>query len=247
MKDTAVQAGRNVASTAKDEAANVAQETKQQAQSLIGTVGTELRDQAGTQQQRIASAVHSLSKELGGMASSAEESGPLSDLAKQAAARGGEVAHWLENREPADVLEEVKSFGRRRPVAFLGLCLLAGVVVGRLARGAVAANTELDSPDSGNGQGYASLPAGSGSYGYDQPAAVSTGFDDASYGYTPAATPGSVSGTGIGGPAGPGYVEPQGPGYVDPQGTGYVDPLGTPESGGLVPPPAGQPRPDEFR
>ena len=42
------------------------------------------------------------------------------------------------------MLEEVKRFARRRPVLFLGICALAGVVVGRLARGAVAANTSLD-------------------------------------------------------------------------------------------------------
>jgi gas vesicle protein len=147
VKDTAVDAGKNVASTAKGEAANVVQETKQQAKSLLDTVGSEVRGQAGNQQQRIATAVHSLSKELGSMASSSSESGPLTDLAHQASRKGGEIAHWLENREPRDVLEELKRFGRRRPVMFLGLCALAGVVAGRLARGAVAANTELDSPN----------------------------------------------------------------------------------------------------
>ena len=69
MKDTAVDAGKNVAATAKDEAANVVQETKQQAQDLLSTVSSEVRDQGRNQQQRIAGAVHSLSKELGGMAS----------------------------------------------------------------------------------------------------------------------------------------------------------------------------------
>ena len=79
------------------------------------------------------------------MASSSPESGPLTDLAHQASRKGGEIAHWLENREPADVLEEVRAFARRRPVMFLGLCALAGIVAGRLTRGAVAANTSLDS------------------------------------------------------------------------------------------------------
>ncbi len=149
VKDTAVDAGKNVAATAKGEAANVVQETKQQAQSLLSTVSSEVRDQGRNQQQRIAGAVHSLSKELGGMASSSDESGPLTDLAQQASRRGGEIAHWLEDSEPSDVLEEVKRFARRRPVLFLGICAAAGVVVGRLARGAVAANTSLDTPDSG--------------------------------------------------------------------------------------------------
>ena len=120
VKDTAVDAGKNVAATAKGEAANVVQETKQQAQSLLSTVTSEVRDQGRNQQQRIATAVHSLSKELGGMASASEESGPLTDLAQQASRKGGEIAHWLEDREPSDVLDEVKRFARRRPVMFLG-------------------------------------------------------------------------------------------------------------------------------
>jgi hypothetical protein len=145
VKDTAVDAGKNVASTARDEAANVAAEARYQAKSLLGTVSDEARSQASTQQTRLAEAVHSLSKELGGMASSSPESGPLTDLAHQASRKGGEIAHWLENREPADVLDEVRAFARRRPVMFLGLCALAGIVAGRLTRSAVAANTGLDS------------------------------------------------------------------------------------------------------
>jgi hypothetical protein len=123
----------------------VAAEARYRAKSLLATASDEVRSQASTQQSRLAEAVHSLSKELGGMASSSPESGPLTDLAHQASRKGGEIAHWLENREPADVLDEVRAFARRRPVMFLGLCALAGIVAGRLTRGAVAANTGLDS------------------------------------------------------------------------------------------------------
>ena len=146
VKDAAVEAGRSVAGTAKDEAVNVAGEAKQQARSLLGSVSSEVRDQAGAQQQKVAASVQSLSRELGGMASGSSESGPLTDLARQAAEKGGEIAAWLESREPRDVLREVQDFGRRRPVVFLALCGLAGVVAGRLTRGAVAANTSIDSP-----------------------------------------------------------------------------------------------------
>lgn len=146
---TAADAGREVAATAKEGAQNVAAETKQQARSLLDTVRTEVGDQAVTQQHRIADALHGLSKELGGMASSSEESGPLTDLAQQASRKGGEVAHWLSEREPSDVLEAVRSYGRRHPVTFLALCGLAGVVAGRLTRSAVATRTSLDSHDGG--------------------------------------------------------------------------------------------------
>jgi hypothetical protein len=103
--------------------------------------------QAGTQQNRIAEAVHGLAKELGGMASASEDSGPLTDLAQQASRKGGEVAHWLQDREPAEVLESVRSYGRRHPVTFLALCGLAGIVAGRLTRSTVATRTSLDTKD----------------------------------------------------------------------------------------------------
>ncbi|HEU4547488.1 MAG TPA: hypothetical protein VFR88_14435 [Microlunatus sp.] len=146
---TALDSGKDVAQTAKNEAAHVAAEAKQQAASLFDTVRTEAGEQASTQQQRVAEALHGLAKELDGMAAGSEQSGPLTDLAHQASAKGGEIAHWLQEREPADVLEAVRSFGRRRPVAFLALCGLAGVLAGRVTRSTVANRTSLDSSDGG--------------------------------------------------------------------------------------------------
>ncbi|HYI53470.1 MAG TPA: hypothetical protein VEX57_05860 [Microlunatus sp.] len=146
---TAAESAKQVAETAKTEVGNVATEAKQQAVSLLDTVRSEVGSQAGTQQHRIADALHGLAKELGGMASASEESGPLTDLAQQASRKGGEVAHWLQDREPADVLESVRSYGRRHPVTFLALCGLAGIVAGRLTRSTVATRTSLDTKDGG--------------------------------------------------------------------------------------------------
>jgi hypothetical protein len=145
VADTTREAGANVAQTAKDQAAGVATEAKEQAASLLSTVRSEVGQQASTQQHRIAEALHGLSDELGSMASSSPESGPLTQLAKEGARRGGEVAHWLSEREPGDVLEEVRMYARRRPVTFLALCGLTGLVAGRLTRSAVATRTSLDS------------------------------------------------------------------------------------------------------
>lgn len=148
VAETAVSSGKGVTATAQVEAENVVAETKQQAASLWDAVRGEVGQQASTQQARIAEALHGLAKELGGMASSSQESGPLTDLAHQASRKGGEVAHWLQDREPADVLESVRSYARRRPGTFLLLCGLAGVVAGRLTRSTVANRTSLDSKES---------------------------------------------------------------------------------------------------
>lgn len=176
VADTATSAGAGVAQTAKEQAGHVAAETKQQAVSLLDTVRGEVGQQAGTQQQRIAEAVHGLSKELGSMASSSPESGPLTDLVQQASHRGGELAHWLQDREPSDVLDAVRSYARRRPGTFLALCALGGVLAGRLTRSTVATHTTVDSRDHGNrhdGDGTArSLSAPGAGNGYPESAPV---------------------------------------------------------------------------
>ena len=145
VKDTAAGAASGVKDVAKSEVSNVAGETKYQARNLVDQTRSELRGQASNQQSQLASRLNSWASELGSMASKSEEAGPMTDLAQEAARRGGEIAHWLDTHEPADVLDEVKRFARRRPVAFLALAAAAGVVAGRVTRGAVAANTNVDS------------------------------------------------------------------------------------------------------
>jgi hypothetical protein len=145
VKDTAAEAASGVAEVARSEVSNVAVEAKYQARNLLDQTRTELRGQATSQQSQLAAKLHGWASELGAMASKSDQSGPMTDLVHEAARRGGEIAHWLDDHEPADALEEVRRFARRRPVAFLALAAAAGVVAGRLTRGAVAANTSVDS------------------------------------------------------------------------------------------------------
>ena len=209
VADTAVGSGKQVAQTAKDEAQNVVAETKQQAASLLDTVRTEVGSQAGTQQNRIAEALHGLAKELGGMASASEESGPLTDLAQQASRKGGEVAHWLQDREPAEVLESVRSYGRRHPVTFLALCGLAGIVAGRLTRSTVATRTSLDTKDNGSsgsaGQLRSTYVTAPVTAPVVEPAPVSTGVYGGSVETTAPADPYAADPYDRP-PAGPGYI-----------------------------------------
>jgi len=123
---------------AKEQVVKVASEAGSQLKDLLSEGLSEVRSQAGSQQKRLATGLHSLASELGGMASKSEQSGPLTDLAHQASRKGGEVAHWLENAEPSELLDQIKSFARRLPVVFLAASALAGVLAGRLTRGAVA-------------------------------------------------------------------------------------------------------------
>ena len=229
VKDTATDAGRQVAGTAKEEAANVVAETKTQAKSLLSQARDELSSQGSTQKDRLAGTLHGFSKELGAMASGSSESGPITDLALQASRKGGEIAHWLENHDASDVLAEVKSFARRRPVAFLALAAAAGVLVGRIGRGTVAANTSLDSPDSDGQTGrmyagtdtlvgsqpldpaYSAGGVGAAGVGYEaDPAYVAAGADPAYAGAT-----GYAGQSEYGGSSEPGSAEAPVPGYPE--------------------------------
>jgi hypothetical protein len=139
LKDTATEQAGNVAGTAKDEAKNVAHEAKSQAKDLYAQTQSELKEQAGAQQQRVASGLRSLGDELGSMASGSEQQGLASDLVRQVADRAGSAASWLDARDPGSLLNEVKSYARRKPGTFIAAAAIAGVVAGRLTR-ALAGN-----------------------------------------------------------------------------------------------------------
>ena len=132
------EAAQQVAGVAKDQAAHVAEEAKSQVKELWSQTRSELTDQAGAQQNKAAAGLRSLGDQLQSMAERAEEPGVATDLAGQAADRVHEFAGFLENRDPAGLLDEVRAFARRRPGAFLAVALGAGMLTGRLARGLAA-------------------------------------------------------------------------------------------------------------
>ena len=229
VKDTATDAGRQVAGTAKEEAANVVAETKSQAKSLLSQARDELSSQGSAQKDKLTGTLHGFAKELGGMASASNESGPLTDLAQQASRKGGEIAHWLDNHDASDVLEEIKRFARRRPLAFLALAAAAGVVVGRVGRGAVAANTSLDSPDAEPSRAYTGSET---LYGSDPmaPGYAGVGAAGASYqpgpGYVTTGTDPAYAGT-----TAPGYSATPAPGYPGTPDPGYTESPQNPAQG----------------
>lgn len=130
----AVGAAQNVAETAKTEAANVASEAKTNVQDLLHQAKSEFSSQAGTQQQKAAEGIRSISSQLHTMADAPDEQGIAADLIRQAADRSESVASWLENMDPGSVLDEVKTFARQRPGTFLLLAAGAGMIAGRLGR-----------------------------------------------------------------------------------------------------------------
>lgn len=140
---TAVQ---GVAQTAKSEAANVAAEATSSAKELFDQAKQGLSTQAGTQQQKAAEGIRTISSQLQNMADAPEQQGIASDLIRQAAQRSESVASWLENKEPGDMLDEVQRFARTRPGTFLLLAASAGVLAGRLTKALTASTTSPQTP-----------------------------------------------------------------------------------------------------
>jgi hypothetical protein len=132
---SAGEAGGRVAQTAADQAREVVSETTRQARDLLGEAGGHARDQASVQQKRAAYQLRSVADELREMTAKGGQSGVATEVAQQAAERIHGAASWLEQREPADLLQAVRDFARRRPGVFLAGAVAAGLAAGRLTRG----------------------------------------------------------------------------------------------------------------
>ncbi len=151
LKQASTDAGKQVAGTAKDEAKNVASEAKTQVKDLFGQTKTQLSDQAGEQQKRVASGLRSVGDELSDMADKSENSGPATDLVRQAASRVGGIASWLDDRDPGSLLTEVSNFARQRPGTFIVIAGAVGVLAGRLTRSVVSeAKEEREASSTGS-------------------------------------------------------------------------------------------------
>jgi len=136
---TAADESKQVAGTAKQEAQNVAAEAKAQVNSLLGDATREVSEQSRTQRDRLVGTLHSVSDDLEQMASQSGSNGIAADLVRQVSQRTRSIGEHVDGREPVELLDDVRAYARRRPGTFLLGALAAGVVAGRLTRGAKAA------------------------------------------------------------------------------------------------------------
>jgi hypothetical protein len=142
LSHSSVQAGKHVADVAREQASGVAAEAGRQGRDLLRQAQNQLEEQAAQGQQRLAAGLLSLSDELSSMADGSAQGGAAADLARDAASRARDAGQWLGGRRPAQVVDELQSFARRRPGVFLALAAAAGLVAGRLTRGIKAASSD---------------------------------------------------------------------------------------------------------
>ena len=142
LSHSSIQTGKHVADVAREQASGVAAEAGRQGRDLLRQAQGELGKQAAQGQQQLASQLFSLSDELRSMAGASGQDGMAASLASQAASRVRAAGQWLDDRQPGQVADEMQSFARRRPAAFLALAVGAGLVAGRLTRGLKDANSD---------------------------------------------------------------------------------------------------------
>jgi hypothetical protein len=142
LSHSSIQTGKHVADVAREQASGVAAEAGRQGRDLLHQAQDQLEEQAAQGQQRLANQLLSLSDELRSMAGASGQGGMAASLAGQAASRVRTAGQWLDDRKPGQVADEMQSFARRRPAAFLALAVGAGLVAGRLTRGLKDANSD---------------------------------------------------------------------------------------------------------
>lgn len=153
------QAAGQVAGTAAEQARTVVGEARQQAGTVIDDLRSRAMHEAEEQTRRAAEALRQWAGDLSGLAAHAEKDSPARSLAAQAGDKGQRAADYLERQGMEGLVADLQGFARRRPGAFLGGALLAGMAVGRLAK---AAQTASRSGGDGSGQDRVAPAPGEG-------------------------------------------------------------------------------------
>jgi hypothetical protein len=141
LKETSADAAREVAGTVKDKVSDVTSDVRAETRRLASQTRQELVGQASQQKDRAATGLRSVSDELRGMAEHGQ-SGLGAHLARQGADLTDQAADFLQQHEPADLLDEVRGYARRKPGTFLLIAAAAGVVAGRLTRALASGGTD---------------------------------------------------------------------------------------------------------
>ncbi|MFI1196436.1 hypothetical protein ACH4T9_24720 [Micromonospora sp. NPDC020750] len=130
----ATQAAGQVSHQAVEQGREVAAETRRQARNLVEEATSQARQQAEQQQRRAADGLRTLGTQLRSMADDGHQEGVAADLVRRGADAAQQAAGWLDNREPGDLLDEIRDYGRRHPGTFLAAAGIAGLLAGRLGR-----------------------------------------------------------------------------------------------------------------
>ena len=138
---TAAEGAKQVASEAAQQVTDVTRQATDQARELVGQAQSQLHEQATTQTERAAGGLADFGRQLRALGDGqADQAGIAGDAARQLAGKVEEIADRIQERGFDGVVDDLRTFARRRPGAFLLSAAATGFVVGRLGRGAQVAN-----------------------------------------------------------------------------------------------------------
>jgi hypothetical protein len=210
--------GQTRMAQAKDAIGQAGQALKAEAQSFADVAQQRARDEAQKHTETatrtlgdFANAVRKAGDELG-----AADQSPAARLVRQAADGLEGLSRNLEGKRPEELLDDVRAFGRKSPVAFIGGAVLVGVALGRFIRASEGAGS-----GSYSGGALGSYAGGSEA----QPYPADTGAEA-----LPAPTPGAgFADSGV-----PDLTAAQGPAGVEASVAGGItDSTDSAETGGL--------------
>ena len=137
LKNEAAGSGRRVKETAKEQAVAAKDEAMGQAHDLWGRLKEDLQGYVGPQQERLASTVRSVSDEVDAISQGKKpETEYVSGLLGNASGTVNSLASSLENKDPQQLLGDVRRFAARRPGTFLAIAAGIGLLAGRATRSA---------------------------------------------------------------------------------------------------------------
>jgi len=161
VKTAAAEGGKQVAHEAANQASAVVGEAKDQVRSLVDQTKQEVRSQLDSRTEQAANALQTLSTQLTALREGRpEEAGHVATVLGDAQQRLQSYAYDLQTRGPQALVDDVSSFARRRPMAFLFGAAVAGFAMGRL----VKAGQSASHSQNGNGYSYGTSMAMDGGY-----------------------------------------------------------------------------------
>ncbi len=165
-KDEAAQVGQaaasaasDVAGTAKQQAGQVAGEAVNQLRSLTDDARSQASQQVSNATEQLSTKVRSLAGEMRDLGQGkGDANGTVAGLVQQLADRGEQLADQISARGPGGLVQDLRSFAARKPGTFLLGALAAGVLTGRLVKGATADSTPSGSSTGTTGTGSGATP-----------------------------------------------------------------------------------------
>ena len=132
---TAADEAKELARQAGGEVRQVAQEAKHELRSLTEQGRQELKSQAEAQTQRASQNLRTWSDQTRALAAGRpDQAGPLAGYVQDVS---GKLSGWADNMDRRGfdgMVAQVQGFARRRPAAFIGLCVVAGFAVSRVGK-----------------------------------------------------------------------------------------------------------------